>query len=438
MINREVIYERTVTGSYMKIPAGINADLDERLMLKKKLQGTLPVEKTYVDGCGQYWYNISGKQSLDTYCRVKEIGIDFVEKLAVSICSELDILEWNLVQANCLVLDPELIFITNANQEFIFTLYPGNSAQVETEFQQLMEYLLTKINHKDEAAVRTAYGIYEKTLEEGYSIMDIRETIMREKQMQIAEAADRKLEVEAKENGWQSGAGARENSRQAGRAARENSRRAGRAARGNERQPDAGARGNERQFDAGARGSDRQSDAGAGEAKSGVFWGKRSQIKGTDRHKKEGALKRLWIFMRKQLGYETDADVRTKDANLVYPDEEIYVPKEEIHPTVYLGSAKSVPQGILLYQGAERLEDICLEGRTARIGYGADADIRIDHETISQMHARIDCDGDNYFIEDLNSTNGTYVNGELLAYKERRQLKASDVIRFANLAYRFC
>lgn len=142
--------------------------------------------------------------------------------------------------------------------------------------------------------------------------------------------------------------------------------------------------------------------------------------------------------MRKQLGYETDADVRPKDVNLVYPDEEIYVPKEEIHPTVYLGSAKSVPQGILLYQGAERLEDIRLEGRTARIGYGADADIRIDHETISQMHARIDCDGDNYFIEDLNSTNGTYVNGELLAYKERRQLKASDVIRFANLAYRFC
>lgn len=438
MINREVIYERTVTGSYMKIPAGIHADLDERLMLKKKLQGTLPVEKTYVDGCGQYWYNISGKQSLDTYCRVKEIGIDFVEKLAVSICSELDILEWNLVQANCLVLDPELIFITNANQEFIFTLYPGNSAQVETEFQQLMEYLLTKINHKDEAAVRTAYGIYEKTLEEGYSIMDIRETIMREKQRQIAEEANRGLEAEAKENGWQSGA--RENSRQSARAARENGRQAGRAARGNDRQSDAGGRGNDRQPDAGARGSGWQPDMAASEAKSKIFGGirKTSQTRGTDRHKKEGVWKRLWIFARKQLGYEKDVAVRAQDANLVYPDEEIYEPKEEIHPTVCLGSVKSVPQGILLYQGAERLEDIRLEGRAARIGYGADADIRIDHETISQMHARIDCDGDNYYIEDLNSTNGTYVNGELLAYKERRQLKASDVIRFANLAYRFC
>ena len=70
MINREILYDRNVTGSYMKIPMGLNPGLDEKLILKRKLSGTLSVEKTYVDGNGQYWYNISGKQSLDTYCRV--------------------------------------------------------------------------------------------------------------------------------------------------------------------------------------------------------------------------------------------------------------------------------------------------------------------------------------------------------------------------------
>lgn len=37
----------------------------------------------------------------------------------MSICSEMEILEWNLIQTNCLMLDPELIFITNSNQEII-------------------------------------------------------------------------------------------------------------------------------------------------------------------------------------------------------------------------------------------------------------------------------------------------------------------------------
>ena len=34
MINREIIYERNLTGSFMKIAAGIHAGLDEKLMFR--------------------------------------------------------------------------------------------------------------------------------------------------------------------------------------------------------------------------------------------------------------------------------------------------------------------------------------------------------------------------------------------------------------------
>ena len=189
MINREIVYERNLTGSFMKIAAGIHAGLDEKLMLRRKLPGLLAVEKAYMDGEGQYWYNISGKQSLDMYCRVKEVDISFIEKLIMSICSEMEILEWNLIQTNCLMLDPELIFITNSNQEIIFTVYPGGSGTIETEFQQLMEFLLTKVDHKDTRAVKAAYGIYEKTLLDGYSITDIRDEIVRTRQNEGKKAA---------------------------------------------------------------------------------------------------------------------------------------------------------------------------------------------------------------------------------------------------------
>ena len=135
-----------------------------------------------MDSDGQYWYNISGKQSLDTYCRMKEIGIEFIERLIISICSEMEILEWNMIHTSCLMLDPELIFVTNSNREFIFTVYPTSSGNLENDFQQLMEFLLTKVDHKDAAAVRAAYGIYEKTLADGYSIWDIRGEIMKVRQ----------------------------------------------------------------------------------------------------------------------------------------------------------------------------------------------------------------------------------------------------------------
>ena len=181
MSNREITYERNLTGSYMIISAPASTDMDEKLMLHRKLPGLLPVEKAYVDGNGQYWYNISGKQSLDCYCSVREIGMEFIERMIISICNEMETLEWNLIQTKCLVLEPELVFITSLNREFIFTIYPENNGCVEKSFQQLMEYLLTKIDHKDAEAVRASYGIYERTLEEGFSISEIRNCISRAK-----------------------------------------------------------------------------------------------------------------------------------------------------------------------------------------------------------------------------------------------------------------
>ena len=121
----------------------------------------------------------------------------------------------------------------------------------------------------------------------------------------------------------------------------------------------------------------------------------------------------------------------------VYPEEVYAEPEPVIHPTICLSSYVGKARGVLLYQGSDKLDDIRVEGSSVRIGYGRDADIRIDRDTVSNLHARIDREGDTYYIEDLNSTNGTFVNDEPLAYKERRKLESNDSVRFAEIRYRF-
>ena len=152
-------------------------EFDEKILLRKKIPGLLPLEKCFINGTAQYWYNISGKQSLDTFCRVKELEIDVIERLIVSICNQIEILEWNLLDTNCLMLDTELIFVSSDSREFIFMVYPGAKGNINKDFRQLMEFLITKVNHKDMDAVHAAYGIYEKTLDESVTLMDIRESI---------------------------------------------------------------------------------------------------------------------------------------------------------------------------------------------------------------------------------------------------------------------
>ena len=85
-MTREVLYERNVTGSYMKVPMAMEGKLDEKIMLRKKLPGLLSVEKIFVNQGAWYWYDISGHQSLDHYCRVKPLQEELLENIITSIC----------------------------------------------------------------------------------------------------------------------------------------------------------------------------------------------------------------------------------------------------------------------------------------------------------------------------------------------------------------
>lgn len=126
---------------------------------------------------------------------------------------------------------------------------------------------------------------------------------------------------------------------------------------------------------------------------------------------------------------------------IVYPDDVMEIehePMPVIHPTVCLTGIDGLVRGELRYMGSEELSDIQLREESICIGYASDADISINRETISRFHARIHKEDDGFYIEDLNSTNGTFINEEPLAYKEQRKLDLNDIVQFADIRYRFC
>lgn len=59
----------------------------------------------------------------------------------------------------------------------------------------------------------------------------------------------------------------------------------------------------------------------------------------------------------------------------------------------------------------------------------------LHQECISRIHARIEKKNDQYFITDLNSTNGTFVNGERLLPNEQRRIMSGDKVNLATLRY---
>ena len=64
-------------------------------------------------------------------------------------------------------------------------------------------------------------------------------------------------------------------------------------------------------------------------------------------------------------------------------------------------------------------------------------DYCLKKEVVSRYHAKITRENDRYFITDLNSTNGTFLNGEALMTYQQKELNSGDVVSFANIRYQF-
>jgi pSer/pThr/pTyr-binding forkhead associated (FHA) protein len=83
---------------------------------------------------------------------------------------------------------------------------------------------------------------------------------------------------------------------------------------------------------------------------------------------------------------------------------------------------RGVPTQVVILEGGNQGEAVSLEQAPLLIGRGNDAAIRLDDDYVSTRHARIASSGDQWFVEDLGSTNGTYVGSARITQATALQL----------------
>jgi hypothetical protein len=98
--------------------------------------------------------------------------------------------------------------------------------------------------------------------------------------------------------------------------------------------------------------------------------------------------------------------------------------RQGVHPRLEVVAAMNFPPGHVF--------DI---GESATMGRTPGSDVPIEDPFASSAHARIFPRGQFMYIEDMGSTNGTYLNGRQLRRPE--QLKPADSIRIGETEYRY-
>jgi hypothetical protein len=111
-------------------------------------------------------------------------------------------------------------------------------------------------------------------------------------------------------------------------------------------------------------------------------------------------------------------------------------PDEECGKTIYL-EEKVVQTHHLLY-GRENGEVIEIQKEAFLIGkQHEEVDLCLADHSASRIHARITREEDKWYLEDLNSTNGTFKNGLRMNPYEKRKLEAGDEIKFGRTTFLF-
>ena len=103
--------------------------------------------------------------------------------------------------------------------------------------------------------------------------------------------------------------------------------------------------------------------------------------------------------------------------------------------TVFL--AKGKEEELVLRSKHPACPDLKIAGESFLIGKKKDAvDGLLKVRGISRIHARITKEEGLYYLTDLNSTNGTFLNGGRLGVNERARIRPGDCVGFADVEYR--
>ncbi len=90
---------------------------------------------------------------------------------------------------------------------------------------------------------------------------------------------------------------------------------------------------------------------------------------------------------------------------------------------------------IIRIENGKLKEEIAIFGDSIRIGRDKQSTVQIDEATVSRYHAEIFRRGESFFLEDKKSTNGTRLNGRVVA--EKTILEDKDKIAIGNVVLIF-
>jgi hypothetical protein len=135
----------------------------------------------------------------------------------------------------------------------------------------------------------------------------------------------------------------------------------------------------------------------------------------------------LWLFILSAVSViRTDLFGRTVPSS----DPEAQELESPPPPPKKTKRPRGEPRVLVVTQGSQTGQSAALADGVILIGRGADCQIILDDDYVSTRHARVVSGENGIYLEDLGSTNGSYVNGQRITAPTT--ITMSDTVRIGK------
>ncbi|ROR23667.1 FHA domain-containing protein [Mobilisporobacter senegalensis] len=164
MINSQ--YKKDFDGQYLIIVSEEeNSNYSLKMLLNNKIKGLLSLDLHIVDNVKQYHYDITSRQSLTRSLDNIALRYEEVKKIMEETIKAIEEGKEYLLLENDFVLDPDYLYIL-PTYEVSLCYLDGYQKDITDQLSSLIEYLMNKVDYNDEQGILFIYGLYKISKEE--------------------------------------------------------------------------------------------------------------------------------------------------------------------------------------------------------------------------------------------------------------------------------
>ncbi len=430
-----VEYKRDMYRNYLVVlqEENLKTTYEVKMLQNNKILGFLPMQVKRIDGQDYYYYDVSSLQPCSELYQKAKLSKEQIMRLVEGIIVAIEKGKEYLLMENNFVLEPKHLFIDPSNLKVSLCYIPGYCKEIVEQFGSLLEFILDRVDYQEEQAVLLAYGLYKQNRDKTSTVLELKRLLSNEIPLRKEEKEEKEIRLEKQAE----------------------------IPIFNEKLSP-----NKKEKTVLNKSSIIALCIGAiliGIIVIAVLYQLHffsNQMDGTFETTKFLLFLILIIlaeicalhFMLNQKNkvvkikslpslIQPEFVKDTVPETIVYKHEFETIPEKISENTVLLlNETQTYGEELycLLPIDYKTYQNILLSEFPFFIGkLKTNVDYAINHDSISRFHAKIEKEGEQFFLTDLNSTNGTFIQGKRLETNQKEEIVIGDQITFAQITYIF-